>query len=68
MNFPLFLCPIFLGHPKSERPLIPKRAGALWERHGRDRHAMAITPLQACQLKANYILVRLLHDLSNSTV
>src|SRR5437773_4472747 len=29
--FLLFSCPIFLGHPISERPLLPKRVAALWE-------------------------------------
>src|SRR5438046_7144847 len=31
MNFSPFSCPIFLGHLIRERPLLPRRAGALWE-------------------------------------
>ena len=31
MNFSPFSCPIFLGPPKSEWLLLPKRAAALWE-------------------------------------
>jgi hypothetical protein len=31
MNVSPFSCPIFLGHPIRERPLLPKRVGALWE-------------------------------------
>ncbi len=26
-----FSCPIFLGHPIRERPLLPRRAGAFWQ-------------------------------------
>src|SRR5258708_13206122 len=31
MNFSPFSCPIFLGRPIRERPLLPKRTAALWE-------------------------------------